>query len=78
MVPDLLVVDLDQYNENFNNNHKHSKRILKTKNIYIGWGGFVAFAQSEEKERARAGLTSDISLGSLAFDDNAFSVRSRL
>ena len=59
-------------------NHKHSKLILKTKNIYIGWGGFVTFAQSEEKERARAGLTSDISLGSLAFDDNAFSVRSRL
>ena len=73
MVPDLLVVDLELVQ-----NHKHSKLILKTKYIYIGWGGFVTFAQSEEKERARAGLTSDISLGSLAFDDNAFSVRSRL
>ena len=44
----------------------------------LGWSGFVTSTQSEEKERASAGLTSDISLGSLAFNDNAFSVRSRL
>ena len=46
--------------------------------VVIGWDGFVTSAQSEEKERARAGLTSDTSLGSVAFDGNAFSVRSRL
>ena len=43
----------------------------------LGWEGFVTSAQSEEKERARAGLTSDTSLGFLALDGNAFSVRSR-
>ena len=36
MVPDLLVVVLDHYNENlYKINHKHGKLILKTKNIYI-------------------------------------------
>ena len=77
MVPDLWAVDLDQYNENLDKIINTANWSLKQK-IYIGWGGFVTFAQSEEKERARAGLTSDISLGSLAFDDNAFSVRSKL
>ena len=51
---------------------------LQVIGVVIGVGWFVTSTQSEEKERASAGLTSDISLGSLAFNDNAFSVRSRL
>ena len=39
----------------------------------LGWAGLVTSAQSQEKERARAGLTSDISMVSLAFDGKTFS-----
>ena len=39
----------------------------------LGWAGFVTSAQSQEKERAHAGLTSDISIVSLAFDGKTFS-----
>ena len=42
-----------------------------------GSGQVPPFTYTQEKERARAGLTSDTSLGFLAFDGNAFSVRSR-
>ena len=39
----------------------------------LGWAGFVTSTQSQEKERAHAGLTSDISIVSLAFDGKTFS-----
>ena len=46
--------------------------------VVIGVGWVRNLRPSEEKERARGGLTSDTSLGSLAFDSNTFSVHSRL
>ena len=56
--------------------HRLAARISLRSMIFykcLGWAGFVTSAQSQEKERAHAGLTSDISIVSLAFDDETFS-----
>ena len=46
--------------------------------VVIGVGWVRNLRPKRGKGRASAGLTSDTSLGSLAFDDNPFSVRLRL